>query len=69
MDYATHLWQEKEIKSVANICRADVEEFLKIAVTAKISPRVDEYGFMEANRALVDLKTTKSVGAKVLVMK
>src|SRR6185503_6233225 len=31
LSYADHLWQEKEIKSVANVTRSDVSEFLAIA--------------------------------------
>ena len=35
LDYAEHLWLEKEIKSVANITRADVESFLALAAEAE----------------------------------
>ncbi|OYV02933.1 alcohol dehydrogenase, partial [candidate division bacterium WOR-3 4484_18] len=31
LDYATHIWQEKEVKSVANVTRSDAEEFLPLA--------------------------------------
>lgn len=68
LDYSAHLWQEKEIKSVANICRQDVSDFLKLAATMKLAPTVEEYHFLDANRALVELKTKKSTGAKVLVI-
>ena len=66
IDYATHLWMEKEIKSVANVARRDVSEFLEIAARIPIRPEVEEYPLAEANRALVDLKMRRIRGAKVL---
>ncbi len=42
-DYARHLWQEKEIKSVANVTRADVREFLDLAAQIPIRPVFQEY--------------------------
>jgi len=68
LDYCRHLWQEKEIKSVANICRQDVSDFLELAEKIKLIPTVEKYHFLDANRALVEIKTKKSTGAKVLVM-
>lgn len=64
--YQDHLWMEKEIKSVANITRSDVEEFLRLAESIPIKPEVEIYPFMEANRALTDLKRKHVKGAKVL---
>ncbi len=66
LDYATHLWMEKEIKSVANVARADVREFLALAAAIPIRPEVEEYPLEDANRALVELKTGVVRGAKVL---
>jgi propanol-preferring alcohol dehydrogenase len=66
LDYPSHLWLEKEIKSVANVTRRDVCEFLRLAVEASIKPEVEEYELAEANRALVDLKQKRVRGAKVL---
>jgi propanol-preferring alcohol dehydrogenase len=66
LDYPTHLWLEKEIKSVANVTRADVREFLKIAAEIPIKPDVEEFDLIEVNRALVELKERKIRGAKVL---
>jgi len=66
LDYAEHLWLEKEIKSVANITRADVEAFLSLAAAAKIAPEVEEYPLEEANRALRELKAGSIRGGKVL---
>ncbi|MEW5984178.1 MAG: zinc-dependent alcohol dehydrogenase family protein [Acidobacteriota bacterium] len=66
MDYPTHLWLEKEIKSVANVTRRDVAEFLGLAAEAGIRPEVEEFALGDANRALADLKAARIKGAKVL---
>jgi propanol-preferring alcohol dehydrogenase len=66
LNYPAHLWMEKEIKSVANVTRADVAEFLELAAEMPIRPEVQEFRLEEANRALVELKTRKIRGAKVL---
>lgn len=66
MDYPDHLWLEKEIKSVANVARADVREFLQLAAEIPIQPEVQEFELKDANRALVELKERKIRGAKVL---
>ena len=66
LDYPSHLWLEKEIKSVANVTRADVREFLQIAAEIPLKPKVQEFRLEEANKALVELKERKARGAKVL---
>jgi propanol-preferring alcohol dehydrogenase len=66
LDYPRDLWMEKEIKSVANITRNDVREFLVLAAKIPIRPEVQEYALHEANKALVELKERKIRGAKVL---
>lgn len=68
LDYAKHLWQEKEIKSVANVTRRDVSEFLALAAEIPIRPEVQTYALADANQALVDLKARQVRGAKVLVI-
>jgi propanol-preferring alcohol dehydrogenase len=68
MDYPSHLWLEKEIKSVANVTRRDVEAFLALALDMRIRPEVQEYSLEGANQALLELKERKIRGAKVLVM-
>jgi alcohol dehydrogenase, propanol-preferring len=68
LDYAQHLWDEKEIKSVANITRKDVEEFLPLAAKIPIIPEVQEFSLEEANRVLGLLKEGKIQGAAVLRM-
>jgi len=66
LDYKTHLWMEKEIKSVANVVRADIQEFLELAASIPLKPEIEIYELKNANRALVELKTRKIRGAKVL---
>jgi propanol-preferring alcohol dehydrogenase len=66
LDYARDLWMEKEIRSVANITRRDVEEFLALAAEIPVRPEVQEYRLEDANRALAELKDRKIRGAKVL---
>ena len=59
---------EKEIKSVANVTRQDVNEFLKLAAELQLRPHVEVYPLEAANEALVDLKTRAVSGAKVLAI-
>jgi len=66
IDYPEHLWMEKEIKSVANVTRHDVGQFLKLADEIPIIPEIQEFAMEDANRALVELKNRKIRGAKVL---
>jgi propanol-preferring alcohol dehydrogenase len=66
LDYPQHLWMEKEIKSVANVARRDVIEFLALAAEIPIKPEIQEYKLDEANIALLELKNRKIRGAKVL---
>jgi propanol-preferring alcohol dehydrogenase len=66
LNYPEHLWMEKEIKSVANVTRRDVSEFLQLAVEMRIRPEVEEYPLIDANRALAELKSGHIRGAKVL---
>lgn len=71
LNYPTHLWMEKEIKSVANVTRQDVSEFLALAARTpasgdRLRPEFQEYDLEDANLALLELKGRKIRGAKVL---
>lgn len=66
LDYPRHLWLEKEIKSVANVARRDVIEFLALAAQIPIRPEVEVFPLEAANQALFELKTQRVRGAKVL---
>jgi propanol-preferring alcohol dehydrogenase len=68
LDYPLHLWMEKEVKSVANVARRDIAEFLDLAARIPIFPEVEEYAFADANRALAELKAGIIHGAKVLMI-
>ncbi len=68
LDYPTHLWMEKEIKSVANVARRDVAEFLELAAGMGIKSEIEEFPLEQANEALVELKTRRVRGAKVLIL-
>lgn len=66
ISYEEQLWQEKEIKSVANVTRSDVNEFLLLAAQIPIKPKVQEFKLEDANKALLEMKKQKIRGAKVL---
>jgi propanol-preferring alcohol dehydrogenase len=66
LNYPDHLWLEKEIKTVANVARRDVREFLELAAEIPLKPEVQEYPLEDANQALLELKERKIRGAKVL---
>ncbi len=66
LSYERDLWLEREIKTVANITRQDIEEFLMLVDKAQIEPEVEIYPFERAFEALEDLKNQKIKGAKVL---
>ena len=68
LDYAQLLWDEKEIKSVANITRKDAQDFLPLAAEIPVIPEVQEFKLEEANEALVLLKQGNIQGAAVLRM-
>ena len=66
MDYARYLWDEKDIKSVANLTRKDAEEFLTLAAKIPIVSEVQEFNLSQANEALLLLDQGKVRGAAVL---
>jgi propanol-preferring alcohol dehydrogenase len=61
------LWEERVVRSVANLTRADAIEFLALAGEIPIRTHVRAYPLAEANRALADLRTGRLTGAAVLV--
>ncbi len=66
LDYAQCLWEEKEVKSVANVTKRDIEGFLELASKVPIRPEVTVFRLEEANRALLLLKRGGYRGAGVL---
>lgn len=61
------LWQERTVRSVANLTRRDAEEFLKLAPRVPVRTRVSSYPLEEAGRALEDLRGGRFTGAAVLL--
>jgi propanol-preferring alcohol dehydrogenase len=66
LNYSNHLWLEKEIKTVANVTRNDIIEFLEAAAEIPLKPEFQEFPLHKANVALRELKERKIRGAKVL---
>lgn len=62
------LWEERVIRSVANLIRQDALEFLALAPEAGIRTETVAYPLAEANRALDDLRAGRLRGAAVLTM-
>ena len=63
------LWEERSIKSVANLTRQDAREFFELVDKVPIHTKVTTYQLAEANQALADLKNGKFDGAAVLSCK
>jgi alcohol dehydrogenase, propanol-preferring len=61
------LWEERVLRSVANLTRADAEEFLALAPRVPVETRVTEYPLEQANEALADLRAGRFSGAAVIV--
>jgi propanol-preferring alcohol dehydrogenase len=61
------LWQERVIRSVANLTRRDAREFLALATAFPIVTETTRYPLSEANKALSDLREGSLTGAAVLV--
>lgn len=66
IDYARHLWMEKEIKSVANVTARDLREFLSLAAAIPLRPSVSSFELEDANDALRQLKSGHIRGAYIL---
>ena len=60
------LWQERILRSVANLTRRDAEEFLSIAPRIPVATQITTYPLERANEALSDLRTGHLAGAAVL---
>ena len=62
------LWEERTIRSVANLTRRDGEELLQLALQVPVKTRVQAFPLERANEALENLKEGRIHGAAVLVM-
>jgi alcohol dehydrogenase, propanol-preferring len=61
------LWQERTVRSVANLTRSDAEEFLALVATLPIKTHTNIYSLERANDALDDLRHGRFEGAAVIV--
>jgi alcohol dehydrogenase, propanol-preferring len=61
------LWGERQVRSVANLTRADGEEFLALAPRVPVRTRIEAFPLTEANEALDSLRAGRIKGAAVLV--
>jgi propanol-preferring alcohol dehydrogenase len=62
------LWEERVVRSVANLTRKDAEEFLALAPRVPVRVRATPYPLEDAQRALEDLRAGRVVGSAVLVV-
>jgi propanol-preferring alcohol dehydrogenase len=67
LDYAKHLFQERELRSVTANTRRDASDLLRLAREIPIRTRTVTYPLADANEALRDLKEDRIRGAAVLV--
>lgn len=67
--YERHLWEEKEVKSVANVARQDIEGLLNIIKDIPINVHTEVYKLEEVNYALRKLKAAQIRGSAVLKIK
>jgi len=67
-DYDKLLWGERQIRSVANMTRADARDFLKIAAEIKLQPKVTVFPLEQINDALDAIKRDALDGAAVIRM-
>lgn len=66
LDYATHLWMERQLVSVANVTRRDVREMLAVAADGGVAAAVEEMPLERANDALRAIRRGGLRGARVL---
>jgi propanol-preferring alcohol dehydrogenase len=62
------LWQERSLRSVANLTRSDGERFLAVAPKVPVRTHINAYRLDQANEALSDLRAGRFTGAAVLVV-
>ena len=60
------LWEERAVRSVANLTRADGADFLEVAPRVPVHTEIEVFLLEEANEALARLRTGRILGAAVL---
>jgi len=66
-DYDRLLWGERQLRSVANMTRADACDFLALAAEIGLKPKVTVFSLDQANEALIAVKNDAVDGAAVIV--
>ena len=66
-DYDSLLWGERQLRSVANMTRADARDFLALAAQIGLQPKVMVFSLDQANEALMAVKNDAVDGAAVIV--
>jgi propanol-preferring alcohol dehydrogenase len=67
-DYDSLLWGERQIRSVANMTRADARDFLELAAKIRMKPQVTVFPLEQANEALAAVKQDQINGAAVITI-
>lgn len=65
-NYNRLLWGERQLRSVANMTRADARDFLEIAAAINLRPKITVFPLDRANEALAALKSDSVDGAAVI---
>ncbi len=65
-DYDRLLWGERQIRSVANMTRSDARDFLQIASSIGLKPKVTVFALDQANEALQAIKNDRVNGAAII---
>jgi propanol-preferring alcohol dehydrogenase len=66
-DYDRLLWGERQMRSVANMTRADARDFLQVASEIGLRPKITTFPLDQANEALLAVKNDAIDGAAVIV--
>ena len=66
-DYDRLLWGERQIRSVANMTRADARDFLNLAAKIQMKPTVTTFTLEQSNEALAAIKSDAITGAAVII--
>ncbi len=67
-DYDRLLWGERQLRSVANMTRADARDFLQVAREIGLRPKVTAFPLDQVNEALIAVKEDSIDGAAVITM-
>jgi propanol-preferring alcohol dehydrogenase len=67
-DYDRLLWGERQIRSVANMTRADARDFLELAAQIHLRPKITTFPLEQANEALAAVKSDSIDGAAVITL-